>query len=100
MNKGKNNFTNTAITEKVKYKLWVSYDETSAFTKKLASNGKGSNISYYGFMTKPDKGLASLQKLVSERFKFIKVAILYDHLSNKELQRWENPAFLQTNQTK
>lgn len=88
MSKTRNNFTSEKGKEKSKYKLWVLYDENSAIAKNIGKTQK-----YYGYMTKPDKGLAKLQALVKERYAFIQKAIIYDNATNKPIERFDNPKF-------
>jgi len=82
MSKSKNNFTREDVKQQSQYKLWVCY-------KSEYLQGKiNPKQTYYSYNSKKDGGYANLLKLVEARKHMIRIAILFDNKTNKELRRF------------
>ncbi|MFN8436027.1 MAG: hypothetical protein U0V72_00195 [Cytophagales bacterium] len=82
----KNNFTRDDVKEKARYKLWVKY--LPQFV-----SAKLPQIKVYYSYDKPgdpEFGYRKLLSMLYQRIHKIKLAILYDNHSNKEIKRFDN----------
>lgn len=73
--RGKNNFKDTDTIKGTRYRLWVVFMDGMFPVKRKV---------YYGFMTKPDKGLAGLKRIIEQKAGIIEKAIIYERISDTE----------------
>lgn len=82
----KNNFTREDTKSKARYKLWVKY------LPQFVSVKLPQTKVYYSYDKPgdPEFGYRKLLSMLYARLHKIKLAILYDNHSNKEIKRFEN----------
>ena len=83
MSKSKNNFRKQENKERSKYKLWV------LFKPGLGVSNLRNSFSYFGYNSDKDGGIARLLKLAERKKTIMKIAILYDNQTEKEIQRFK-----------
>lgn len=86
MHKGKNNFRDASVLERVQYHCWVLYNHNAKWNNVKMDRKK----TYNGFLTKPDKGLQSLKNLVAERSSIIEQAQIYQTQIDKMILEWDS----------
>jgi hypothetical protein len=82
----KNNFKDPSMIEKSVYKLLI-YFKPHLSTKYRLPAGQNGKV-YYGFNTKPDKGLQSLINLAEKYRQEYTIAILYNAQENCEIRKF------------